>query len=219
VLVKADYSQIELRIAAKISNDKDMLAAYQQGADLHSLTVQRVLGVQDVTKEQRQLAKALNFGLLYGMGWRSFRVYAKTHYGVELSDEQAKGYRDAFFHSYKGLAKWHRSIPNRSVETRTLVGRRRKEVERFTDKLNLPVQGTGADGLKLALALLWERRSEALGAFPVLVVHDEIVVECSENQADSVAEWLKKAMVDAMAPLIDPVPVEVEVKIAPTWGG
>jgi DNA polymerase-1 len=92
-------------------------------------------------------------------------------------------------------------------------------VGRYTEKLNSPVQGTGADGLKLALALLWERRDQAPGAFPVLVVHDEIVVECGRDEADAVSAWLRQAMTDAMSPLTAPVPVEVEVKVARTWGG
>jgi DNA polymerase-1 len=92
-------------------------------------------------------------------------------------------------------------------------------VERFTEKLNLPVQGTGADGLKLALGLLWERRNDCPSAVPVLAVHDEIVVECPEADADAVKAWLRTAMVDATAPLVAPVPVEVEVKAGRTWGG
>jgi DNA polymerase I len=219
MLVKADYSQIELRIAAKISNDKDMLAAYHQGADLHTLTAQKVLGIQSVTKEQRQLAKALNFGLLYGMGAKGFRVYARTQYGVNLTEEEAAGYRTAFFRTYRGLAKWHRSMPKLATDTRTLVGRRRKHVERFTEKLNVPVQGTGADGLKRALALLWERRGECPGAFPVLVVHDEIVVEAAADQADVAAAWLRQAMLDGFGTWLDPVPIVVEVSTAKTWGG
>jgi DNA polymerase-1 len=75
------------------------------------------------------------------------------------------------------------------------------------------------DGAKLAMALLWERRHLCPGALPVLFVHDEIVVECDQGQADAVAAWLKAAMVEAMAPLVEPVPVEVEVKVARTWGG
>jgi DNA polymerase-1 len=86
-------------------------------------------------------------------------------------------------------------------------------------RLNTPVQGTGADGLKLALALLWERRHEAPGAFPVLAVHDEVVVEADAEKADAVAGWLVRCMVDAMAPLIDPVPVEVDVKVGTNWAG
>jgi DNA polymerase-1 len=81
------------------------------------------------------------------------------------------------------------------------------------------VQGTGGDGLKLALALLWERRGQVPGAFPVLTVHDEIVVECDAGQADAVEGWLKQAMLDAMREMLAPVPVEVEVKTGRTWGG
>jgi DNA polymerase-1 len=102
-----------------------------------------------------------------------------------------------------------------------LAGRRRLLDDKTPDthRLNTPVQGTGADGLKLALALLWQRRDKVPGAFPVLAVHDEILVEADAGQAGAVASWLKAAMMDAMAPLIDPVPVEVEVRIAQTWGG
>jgi DNA polymerase-1 len=219
VLVKADYSQIELRIAAKVSGDQAMLDAYRRGIDLHTLTAQRVLGIADVTKEHRQLAKAVNFGLLYGMGARGFRLYAKAQYGLDLTEEQAGRYRDAFFKAYPGLKRWHRSMGDKAINTRTLAGRRRQDVRRYTEKLNTPVQGTGADGLKLALALLWERRAECPGAFPVLAVHDEIVVECDAGQAEAVGAWVARAMKDAMAPLVDPVPVEVEVKTGRTWAG
>jgi DNA polymerase-1 len=221
-LVKADYSQIELRIAAKLSGDKALLDAYQRGEDLHTRTARMVLGKRDVTGEDRQLAKALNFGLLYGMGASRLREYARTGYGVELTEGQAKNYRAAFFGSYPGLAGWHRKAGaslQAAIETRTLAGRRRLNVQRFTERLNTPDQGTGADGLKAALALLWERRGQCPGAFPVLIVHDEIVVECAADQADAAAAWVKQAMLDGMAPLIDPVPVEVEVKIDQTWGG
>ena len=89
VLVKADYSQIELRIAAKVTGDRALLAAYDRGADLHILTARAVLGIQDVTKAHRQLAKAINFGLLYGMGAKGFWAYAKTTYGVEMTEAKA----------------------------------------------------------------------------------------------------------------------------------
>ncbi len=180
-----------------------------------------MLGKQDVTKQDRQLAKALNFGLLYGMGAAGLRNYAKTEYGVELTEEQAQGYRAAFFKTYPGLAAWHRKAgaSKAAADTLTLAGRRRLNVQRFTEKLNTPDQGTGADGLKAALGLLWERRDQMPGAFPVLIVHDEIVVECDQAQAGGAAAWVRQAMLDGMAPLIHPIPVEVEVKIAQTWGG
>jgi DNA polymerase-1 len=219
VLVKADYSQIELRIAAKVSGDRALMAAYERGEDLHILTAQQVLGIAEVTKEHRQLAKALNFGLLYGMGAKGFRNYARSHYGLELTEDQAAGYREAFFRTYPGLRRWHRSVGDAPQDTRTLARRRVRKVEQFNEKLNLPVQGTGADGLKRALALLWDRRAECPSAVPVLVVHDEVVIECPEAEADRAAGWLKRAMLDGMAPLVAPVPVEVEVKVGHTWGG
>jgi DNA polymerase I len=222
VLVRADYSQIELRIAAKVSGDHALLEAYRLGEDLHSRTARTVLGSTEVTKEQRQLAKALNFGLLYGMGVRGFRDYARAEYGLRLSEAETRSYRDGFFRGYPGLRDWHRRVGNSgksAIATHTLARRRCLNVTRFSEKLNLPVQGTGADGLKTALALLWERRAECPGAFPVLAVHDEIVAECDEGQAEAATAWLKRAMLDAMTPPIDPVPVAVEIRVGRSWGG
>jgi DNA polymerase-1 len=99
------------------------------------------------------------------------------------------------------------------------LGRQRLEVSRFTDKLNTPIQGTGADGIKEAQALLWERRGDFPGAFPVLACHDEIVVECDSEEATAVGAWLQQAMVDVMVPLIDPVPVEAEMSTGGNWAG
>ncbi len=153
------------------------------------------------------------------MGARALAAYAASNFGVALTESEAGRHRDTFFRTYPGLRAWHRGVPNGTVETRHRGGRRRIEVSAFTEKLNTPVQGTGADGLKRALALLWERRASCPGAFPVLLVHDEIVVECGEAQQNEVAAWVRSAMVGGMAPLIDPVPVEVEVKVGATWAG
>jgi DNA polymerase-1 len=220
VLIKADYSQIELRLAAKIANETVMIEAYRRGEDLHTLTAKQLLGTKDVTKSDRQLAKALNFGLLYGMGARGLRGYARTAYGVEMTQEQAADYRSKFFQSYPGLEAWHRRVGrlgNNPSETRTITGRRLIGVRGFCEKLNTPVQGSGADGLKTALALLWERRDQARGAFPVMAVHDEIVVEADADRIAEAEGWLKSAMIDAMAPLTDPVPVEVQCSTSETW--
>jgi DNA polymerase-1 len=222
VLVKADYSQIELRIAAKVTGDRRMLDAYRNGEDLHTLTARKMVGREEVTTQERKLAKPVNFGLIYGLAAKSLRAKAKSEYGVEMSSEDADRYRQAFFATYPGIRAWHQRIRReRATETRTLAGRR-AVVDAggfFGAKANYAVQGTGGDGIKLALALLWERRGECPGAFPVLAVHDEIVVEADAGRAEAAAAWLKAAMVDGMAPLIDPVPVEVEVKTSRTWGG
>jgi DNA polymerase-1 len=94
-------------------------------------------------------------------------------------------------------------------------------VERFTEKINAPIQGTAADGMKMALALLWERRDECPGAMPILAVHDEIVVECGEEDAERVEAWLRKAMVDGMDAVVNAsephVPIEVETSASKTW--
>jgi DNA polymerase I len=104
-----------------------------------------------------------------------------------------------------------------------ISGRRRMDVDRLTDRLNAPVQGAAADGLKLALALLWERRGECPEATPVLVCHDEVIVECDAEQAADVKAWLEKAMIEGMRAVLNgtdevEIPVEVEARIAKTWG-
>ncbi|MGI8553473.1 MAG: DNA polymerase [Dehalococcoidia bacterium] len=220
-LVKADYSQIELRLAAQISGDTAMRAVFNRGADLHALTAAAVLGrpLDAVTRADRQLAKALNFGLIFGMGAKGFQSYAASGYGVTLSESEAADMRNKFFNTYPGLRRWYRSIRDGETETRTLSGRRRLHVERFTEKLNSPVQGSGADVIKLALARLWETRATVPGAAPALCIHDEIVIECDAEQAEPAAAWLTAAMVGAGAELMPDVPTVVDVAIARDWAG
>src|SRR5215216_33719 len=147
VFIIADYSQIELRIAAKISGDREMLSAYAEGCDLHMLTAQSLTGREDISTDDRKLAKAVNFGLLYGMGAKGFQAYALKSYGVHMSVEEAVLYRRRFFETYPGLKRWHdnerRAWQRGETETRTLTGRRRTDVQKLTDRLNAPVQGTG----------------------------------------------------------------------------
>jgi DNA polymerase-1 len=160
---------------------------------------------------------------------------------VNLTDSDARSYRDAFFRAYPGLKAWHQRVggtldkqfrtdPAGTFEVCTLGGRRRAlpvakkrrdgtAYPSFNDALNAPVQGTGADGLKGAIARLWETRAECPSAVPVIYCHDEIVLEVPAADSDWAAEWLKRCMVEAVATFIDPVPVEVEVAIGQTWGG
>jgi DNA polymerase-1 len=222
VLLKADYSQLQLRIAAKIARESRMLEAYGWGEDLHTLTARQLTGKTEVTKADRQLAKAVNFGLLFGLGANGLRSYAKCEYGLDLTPEQAENYRRSFFENYPGLSRWHRCAGrSTATECRTILGRRRllDDNTPYTHRLNSPVQGSEADGAKQAMALLWERRGQCPGAFPVLFVHDEIVVEADEGQAEVAGAWLKGAMVDGMREVLAPVPCEVEVKVGQTWEG
>jgi DNA polymerase-1 len=222
VLVKADYSQIELRVAARIAGEEGMIEAYREGRDLHTLTAQQLTGWQEVTKQERQLAKPVNFGIIYGLSAPSLRRKAATEYGVAMTAEQAEAYRRGFFRAWPGIGRWHARLKrDGSAETRTLSGRSVliPNDTWYGARANYAVQGTAGDGIKLALALLWERRGQMPGTFPVAIVHDELLVEADVSQADAAAEWLRAAMVEAMAALIDPVPVVVEVTVGQTWGG
>jgi len=194
------------------------------------MTARSITGKGRVSKEDRQLSKAINFGLVYGMSPAGLRDYARGSYGIEMSSEIAELYWWSFFDTYPGLKAWHdreyRKLKKGSTQTRTLTGRRRTGVTTLTARLNSPVQGTGADGLKLALAYLWERRHECPGAVPILAVHDEIVVECDEKDVEKAEAWLKKAMMDGMDEVVNPpnaegprVPIEVEVESGRTWAG
>src|SRR5205814_329481 len=143
--------------------------------------------------------KALNFGLLYGMGAPALQRYAATNYKVTLSESRAKAHRQKFFDAYPGLAAWHAQVgmqlgQEQTLETRTLTGRRRLDIDRFTVALNSPVQGTGADGLKLALARLFTHRDDVPEARVIACVHDEIVAECPEESAEQTAAWLQQRM-------------------------
>lgn len=219
VLIKADYAQIELRCAAEIAPDERLIAAFARGDDLHTVTARTVLGKTEVSKADRQAAKAVNFGLLYGMGAPGLREYAKNEYGVSWSGDEAEAVRSAFFAQYRGLRAWHSRQPRSLVDTRTVAGRRRLGVDRFTEKLNTPVQGSAADGMKAALGLLWETRHQAPSAAPVLVVHDEIVVECDQGEVEQTREWVRSAMRAGMETVLHRVPAEVEAIVCSDWSG
>jgi DNA polymerase-1 len=222
-ILKADYSQIELRIAAVVAPDTAMLTAYQTGQDLHALTASRLLGVEasQVTAAQRQMAKAVNFGLVYGMGVSGLQAYAWNVYGVRMTLTEAEQAHQQFFRIYPGLRRWHaRTKAATPTETRTLVGRRRCGLEKLTDRLNTPVQGTGADGLKWAMAALFRHRADAPDAQIVAAIHDELLVECPIASAAQTATWLEKYMVAGMAAIVgEAVPIVVETTMGKDWAG
>ena len=231
-LVVCDYSQVELRLAAFIAKDERMVETFKDGTDLHTTTASVVLGVpvDQVSKADRQLAKAVNFGLLYGQSAPGLVRYAKSNYGVEITEGRAREIRDKFFCTYAGLARWHKESMAAArrpatTEARTLLGRRRilpdlqskrGEWGRFTDLVNTPVQGAAADGLKAALVLIHERLPA--DAFIVSTIHDEVVVECADGEASEVLSTVKESMVEAWENMVDG-PVEVEGGTGRTWGG
>jgi DNA polymerase I len=225
-IVRADYSQIELRIVARLSSDARMQQAYCKGEDLHRLTAALVTGkaIADVSEEDRRLAKAINFGLIYGMGAAKLQSYAETKYGVTLSLQEAKAFRKRFFEAYAGVAEWHETIKRRYIrgikESRTLVGRRRKWADkpRLAELLNHPVQGLNADITKLALVKL-VKPLENTGANLICTVHDEILLECPAAEVEHVSRVLQRCMIAAARKFLHPIPVVVNVKVSDSWSG
>lgn len=163
-VVEIDYSQAELRIAAIMSGDETMKRIYQTGGDIHTHTYEMITGekVSDdkyIKKEQRKKAKAVNFGFVYGMGWRKFKIYARDNYGVDLTDKEAEQWRERFFQAYHSLPKWHskqRRIVQSMGQVRSPIGRLRrlpdiystdksKKAEAERQSINSPVQGFGSD--------------------------------------------------------------------------
>jgi len=226
-LVVADYSQIELRAAAAIAGESMMIEAYKRSDDLHKLTAATILNkpIEDVTKEDRQLSKAVNFGLLFGQTPQGLVQYAATSYGVTITEYEAAGIRKAFFRNYDQLHRWHDESHSTAEigvsEVRTVMGRRRlipsdaDAWQRFTALVNTPVQGSCADGMKRALLLIASRLPA--GARLISTVHDEVIVESPEADAEAVCSLVREAMVEAMGELFPQVPIEVEAGVCNRW--
>ena len=220
-IVVADFSQIELRVAAETSNDKRMIEAYNKGGDLHKLTASLVMNkhISQITKEERQAAKAINFGLIFAMGSRSLSEYARNTYGVDMTIEDATLFRNRFFNAYFGLAQWHQNVKISLVkETRTLIGRRRlwRDQPALTQLLNTPIQGTAADILKKALILL-AIELEGTASKIIGTVHDEIILEVPDHDVEEIAKTLQNTMEKTGGYFLNKVPVIADVSMGDSW--
>ena len=225
VLVVADFSQIELRVAAELSGEKIMIQAYADGRDLHTETAARLKGVdQDkVTKDDRTSAKIANFGLLYGAGPATLRKQAVAQYGVDMTPTEAKEIVDGFREAYPRLYDWQQEEGTSTSEcVYTAIGRRRQLHgfnDKYTTRINTQVQGTAGDIAKIAIGKIWEklRGVPADTAKLISMVHDEIVLEVQEEEAEHWATALKEAMESAGAEVCQQVPIVAEVSWGKTW--
>ena len=224
-LVAADYSQIELRIMAHLSQDQGLLDAFSKGADIHSATAAEVfkVGLYEVSTDQRRSAKAINFGLIYGMS--AFGL-AKQ---LGISRKEAAQYIDHYFETYPGVQNYMDDVRTKAQEqgyVETLFGRRlylpeikaknamrRQAAERTA--INAPMQGTAADIIKRAMVSVdnWLKESE-FDAQAIMQVHDELVFEVREDQVDKFVEAVKQQMADAAE--LD-VPLLVEAGVGDNW--
>ncbi len=220
-LVIADYSQIELRVAAQISQDERMIEAYRTGGDLHKLTASLVTGtpIDEITKEQRQSAKAVNFGLIFAMGARGLQLYSQDIYNVEMTLEEAEDFRERYFNAYVGIRNWQDKIKkNPPRVSRSLTGRRyfHREDAGLAGLYNTPVQGSAADIIKNALGML-VKTLDGTGAHIIAVVHDEILLETPSDNSLKVAAILKQTMEKAGELYMPDVPLIAEAQIATSW--
>ncbi len=224
-LVIADYSQIELRILAEFSGDQGFTDAFNSGSDLHRVTAAQVFNapLDQVTKEQRDFAKRLNFGVVYGIGAQRFSML------TGLTVPEAENVLRKYFATYRQLDNYLRDAANRAVrerQARTASGRlvrfRFDEQDRQQISMtqrngkNTPIQGTSADILKRALRLL-EDDLRNTSAKIVNIIHDEIVVEVDSDEAEEIAQKVERAMCAAGREYLRTVPVKVETEIADEW--
>ncbi len=225
-IVAADYSQIELRIMAHLSEDKGLIDAFKKGLDVHRATAAEVFGVDldDVTIEQRRSAKAINFGLIYGMS--AFGLAKQL--GVGRHDAQQ--YIDLYFDRYPGVKTYMDNIRQRAAEqgyVETVFGRRlylpeinasngmrRQAAERTA--INAPMQGTAADIIKTAMIAVddWLNTDSSVDAKMIMQVHDELVLEVKEKDIEVVSERLAKLMSNAVSLSI---PLLVDVGVGANW--
>jgi DNA polymerase I-like protein with 3'-5' exonuclease and polymerase domains len=224
-LVIADYSQIELRILADWSQDTQLVKALLSGEDLHCVTASQMFGIplDQVTKGQRAAAKQLNYGIMYGLGAPGLAAR------IDCSAEEADGLIRKYFAAYSGVAAFLREAADRAIqerETRTRSGRliyftfdandRSQVAANQRLGKNAPIQGSSADIIKRALALLYDAL-KPLDAAIVNCIHDEIVVEVREDQSEECAAILEREMIAAAREFIRSVPVTVDTAIGDAW--
>jgi DNA polymerase-1 len=229
LLVGGDWSQIEMRAAAWISRDPALTAVYEQARDLHSETAGLIAGVSvtEVTKEQRQGAKAVNFGSIYGIGPRTLAEDAFDTYGIDMTAAEAKAALDRFFLAYRTLKRWmhnHADLCQRRGYVRIGAGRvveARWEPSghlSFPQCCNLPVQGAAADAMLRAIPMVF-RRLRGINGGLVASIHDELLLEVAEADASTARSILEETMVEAFELTFPGAPSGnvVEVKIGQTW--
>jgi DNA polymerase-1 len=233
--VNADYSQIEVRILAKMLNEERLLEIYgrpeddTKSGDVYRATAAHMLGVEAeaVTKDQRNLAKAIVLGMNYGLSAYGLPLYAFTNLGIkDMTTEEAEDYVEAFYDLYPKIRDYHDDTLETldemgSVDQRTLTGRLRGEITNRNEAINAPIQGTSADVLKRAMALAYGRLKAFDDAFVVASIHDELLVECNEGDAEAVAGVVEASMLEAADEILNAdeprVKIEVDVAVNKRW--
>jgi DNA polymerase-1 len=224
-LVVADFSQVELRVAAELSGEERMLEAYKAGRDLHTETAARMAGIdiEQVNKAQRQSAKVANFGLLYGAGPATLRKQAVAQYGIDMDLDEAKTIVERFRSAYPKLHDWQTEEGSKTTKAVfTRYGRRRILTgfnDKYTTRINTQVQGTAGDIAKIAIAMLWKeiKAARVREALLIAMVHDEIVLEVEEEFVEKWLVRLKRCMEAAGGVVCKHVHIVAEASFGTTW--
>jgi DNA polymerase-1 len=226
-LVVGDLSQIEMRVAAALSNDPTLTYCFTHGIDTHRLVVNSVFGtpIEKVTKKERQFGKAINFGLMFGMGANKLIKYAKMNYGVDLDLSLAYQGINAFKTLYAGLVLWsdtQRALAEATGYTSTTLGERRKlgPTELYTIPVNHPIQGGAGEVMKWAMYRGWaELRKRGMKSVMVSTVHDEMSILSPDEEAQEAVKVLEDCNIAAMRHLFPGAPLEglIEAGIGETW--
>ena len=228
-IITADYSQIELRILAQVSQDKEYIRAYNEGEDLHRLTASKIFNkpLEAIEKNDRSIAKTVNFGIAYGMWTFGLQKKLKTA-GIEIEENEAEGIIKGFYEAYPGVAKYLRDISTeglKNLEVKNRAGRLMKfekpEDEKAQKSIkreskNLPIQSLCADMVKIAMGNIF-LKLEPKGVKFINTVHDELVFECTEAQAEDVKSIVKTEMEKAGALFLIDLPCIAEVTVSDTW--
>lgn len=239
ILVEADLSQAELRVAAEMSQDKELKTCYLTGIDVHTRTVESIFGIDPkvMTKEQRKKGKAVNFGFVYGMGWKKFMDYARDNYGQVFSEKEAQNTRKGYFRLYSDLPEWHktqRAFVRKHGYVRNLIGRKRRlydallpdnsdnrmaiaQAER--NSINSPVQSLASDINLNAFIDICTKYPDNEIVRPCGTIHDAIMLEVREDYLDQVCHDLKYFMENPSIfkkfQVRFGIPIESEVEIGP----
>ncbi|MDB8460377.1 DNA polymerase [Turicibacter sanguinis] len=219
VFVIVDYSTVELRILAEISGCKKLIDAFNQGLDLHYETAKTVLGKEDISDDERQIGKVINFGLIYGLTAYGLMNEINQIPGFNINKEEAQNFIDMYFMNYKGVAKY-KNQQLKSPMVTTLGGRywdssNGLKLLKDNQRLNYAIQASCAEGLKESLALLMMEKKDTWRL--VGAIHDELICEVPEEDAEYAKSVIEKIMINGMRKLVKQVPIEVESHVSKVW--
>lgn len=219
VFVIVDYSTVELRILAEISGCKKLIDAFNQGLDLHYETAKTVLGKEGISDDERQIGKVINFGLIYGLTAYGLMNEINQIPGFNINKEEAQNFIDMYFMNYKGVAKY-KNQQLKSPMVTTLGGRywdssNGLKLLKDNQRLNYAIQASCAEGLKESLALLMMEKKDTWRL--VGAIHDELICEVPEEDAEYAKSVIEKIMINGMQKLVKQVPIEVESHVSKVW--